>query len=81
MLASAPPSKKGTTAQAASAGAMAITGPTKNSALLAPVGTSTSLKNSFMPSAMGCSNPHGPTRLGPMRTCIQPMILRSQKVR
>ena len=39
-----------------------------------------SLKISLNTSANGCKRPSGPTRFGPMRTCIQPMILRSAYV-
>jgi len=31
-----------------------------------------------MTSAKACSKPSGPILFGPMRTCIQPMTLRSQ---
>ena len=81
MLASATSGPKGTTAQAAIAGMMVITGPMKNKPLLAWVGTKISLVKSLSASAIGCSNPQGPTRLGPIRTCIQPKNLRSHKVR
>jgi hypothetical protein len=30
-----------------------------------------------MPSAMGCSNPNGPTREGPQRFCMWPTTFRS----
>ena len=40
-----------------------------------------SLKNSFTPSAIGCSRPNGPTTFGPLRSCIHPMTLRSASVR
>jgi hypothetical protein len=74
-------SLNGITAHAASAGASASIGAMKNSARLAPDGTTISLNSIFSTSANGCSRPIGPTRFGPMRTCIQPMILRSQYVR
>ena len=74
-------SENGMTAHAASAGASASIGATKNSARLAPEGTTISLKSIFSTSANGCSSPKGPTRFGPMRTCIHPMTLRSQNVK
>ena len=39
-----------------------------NSTLLEPAGIVISLKASFAASAMGWSQPWGPTRFGPMRT-------------
>ena len=39
-----------------------------------------SLRISFAASAAGCINPHGPTRFGPGRSCIQPRILRSTSI-
>ena len=81
MLATATSGPNGTTAQAASAGMMVITGPRKNRPLLAAVGRMISLKISFTASAIGCSRPNGPTRLGPGRICDQPMALRSHSVR
>ena len=60
----------GTTAQAAIATVRVITGASTNRILSAPVGMMISLNTSLMPSAMGCSRPSGPTRLGPMRTCM-----------
>jgi hypothetical protein len=77
MLASTRVSVNGITAHAASAGAMARMGPRMNRPLLAPEGMMISFISSFTASAIGCSRPWKPTRLGPMRTCIQPMILRS----
>ena len=58
------------TDQAASAGMMASTGATKKSPLLTWVGSRISFVMSFRASAMGCSRPNGPVRLGPMRTCM-----------
>ena len=57
MLASATSGPKGITTQAASAGMMVITGPRKNSGLLAAVGRMISLKISFTASAIGVSRP------------------------
>jgi hypothetical protein len=80
-LAKATSGPKGTTAQAASAGMIVITGPRKNNVLLAAVGTMISLNSSLTASAIGCSRPNGPTRFGPGRIWLQPMALRSHSVR
>ena len=56
-LASATSGPNGITTQAASAGMMVITGPRKNSGLLAAVGRMISLKISFTASAIGVSRP------------------------
>jgi len=72
---------KGTTAHAASAGMIIRIGPRMNRPRSALVGTTISFSSSFTPSAMGCSRPRGPTRLGPMRICIQPISFLSHKVR
>ena len=63
-------SENGTTAHAASAVASEITGAATNRSRFAPAGTRNSLNMSFTASATGCSNPFGPTRLGPSRTCM-----------
>jgi hypothetical protein len=68
---------KGTTAHAAMAGATATIGARKKRILLAPVGTICSFMRSLMASAIGCSTPFQPTRLGPLRTWIQPITQRS----
>ena len=81
MLASATSGPKGTTAQAASAGMMVMIGPSTNRPLLAAVGMMISLVSSLSASAIGCSKPNGPTRLGPSRICVKPMALRSHSVR
>src|SRR4030081_2426393 len=44
------------------------------------LGWMSSLKNSFSASASGCIKPAGPTRFGPMRTCIRLMTRRSNHV-
>ncbi|MNR41487.1 hypothetical protein D3C85_1598820 [compost metagenome] len=49
--------------------------------MLASLGTITSFVSSLNTSANGCSNPLKPTRFGPTRTCMAPIILRSQYVR
>ncbi len=43
-------------------------------------GVRSSLKIILTASAAGCSMPHGPTRLGPGRSCIQPITLRSNSM-
>ena len=80
-LASTTPSTNGTTAQAASAGAMARIGASRNRQLVRARRDDDFLDQQLEPSAIGCSSPSGPTRFGPMRTCIQPMTLRSASVR
>jgi len=81
MFDSAVSGPNGTTAQAASAGMMVMTGPRKNRFRFAAVGTMISLKTSLIASAIGCSRPSGPTRFGPGRIWLQPMALRSHSVR
>src|SRR6266851_5487942 len=68
MSASTASGPNGITAQAARAGIRVNIGATINRNLFAPVGTISSLKTSFNASAIGCSSPIGPTRLGPLRT-------------
>ncbi len=70
MLASTSSGAKGTTAHAASAGMIDIIGANTNRNLFAPDGIMISLVRSFSASAIGCSQPFGPTRFGPMRTCM-----------
>ena len=70
ILASTSLGMNGTTAQAASAGAIDRIGPTRNKVLFALAGSTISLSISLMPSAIGCSRPLGPTRFGPIRICI-----------
>ena len=70
MLASTNVSENGITAHAASAGPIASSGAMKKRYRLAPEGMTISLNTSFATSANGCSNPNGPTRLGPIRTCM-----------
>src|SRR5215203_331433 len=41
-------------------------------------GMKSSLVSSLSPSAIGWSSPHGPTRIGPSRACINAEILRSR---
>ncbi len=74
-------SDSGTTAQTANAGTSESTGAVRNRNLFAFVGTTISFKSILMTSANGWSKPFQPTRFGPMRTCIQARILRSQYVK
>ena len=39
-----------------------------------------SLNASFSPSARLCSEPRGPTRLGPIRFCMRPTTFRSKTI-
>ncbi|MNI77347.1 hypothetical protein D3C73_1336320 [compost metagenome] len=68
---------KGTTDQAAKAGARVISGASRKIALLALLGCRTSLNSSLKTSAKAWKMPM-PTYIGPWRTCIQPISLRSQ---
>ena len=81
MLDKTKPSPKGITAQATNAKIKVSMGANTNRILLAPEGIMVSFKNNLTPSAMGCKSPKGPTILGPLRNCIQPITLRSAKVR
>ena len=74
-------SDSGTTAQTANAGTSESTGAVRNKNLFAFDGTTISFRSILMTSANGCSTPFQPTRFGPMRTCIQARILRSQYVK
>ena len=85
-LAMAKPGTIGITAQVAKAGISVIAGASRNSTLLEFDGTTTSLISSLMTSANGwpearADRPNRRTRFGPLRTCIQPMSLRSHSVR
>ncbi|MNN11872.1 hypothetical protein D3C81_1248470 [compost metagenome] len=71
----------GITAQTATAGISTISGAIRYMPRLTCVGIMTSLSSSFSTSAIGCSRPSGPTRFGPRRTCIQPISLRSHRIR
>src|SRR6185436_17174073 len=75
----------GITAQIANAGMSVIIGAIRNSTLFEALGITTSLISSLMTSANGWNRPgnkpKGPaTRFGPLRSCIQPMTLRSHSV-
>src|ERR1700675_2793382 len=56
-----------------------IRGANQKIALSASSGMMSSLINSFTASAIGCSNPCGPTRMGPSRACMSAMTFRSIK--
>ena len=81
MSASTTSAPKGITAHAASAGISVSIGARMKRNLFAPDGMMSSLNMSFTASAIGCSSPTGPTRFGPMRTCMYPITLRSASVR
>src|SRR3546814_15988686 len=68
MLAITQPSETGITAQAISARMKVMQGAARNRNLFDPEGMIGSLKINFAASASGCSRPHGPTTLGPMRS-------------
>ena len=80
MLDNAQPSAHGNIASEAKAGTRQMTGASMKMGLSAAEGMMSSLKKLLMPSAMGCSSPSQPTRVGPMRICIWPMTLRSKYV-
>src|SRR5688572_8950164 len=71
---------KGTTANVTSAGIMEIIGPSTKNSLADVPGSVSSLRMFLMPSAIGCSRPIGPTRLGPIRSCSHALTLRSASV-
>src|SRR5437764_3513777 len=58
---------KGITENDNKAGINDTTGAAIYKNLFALVGTTSSLKRNFSPSAIGCSRPKGPTRVGPGR--------------
>ena len=58
----------------------AMIGATKKTSLSTLVGTMSSFSGSLSASAIGCSRPHGPARLGPGRFCIRPMTRRSNQI-
>src|ERR1043165_8466837 len=68
----------GTTENTMNAEATAIYGAKKKIQRSACSGMKSSLVSSLRPSAMGCSSPHGPTRIGPSRACMNAEILRSR---
>src|SRR5215510_8641615 len=64
----------GMTEKTMNADATAMYGAKKKIQRSAFSGMKSSLVNSLRPSAMGCSSPHGPTRIGPSRACINAEI-------
>ena len=71
------PGAKGMTAQATRLRRKVTMGAMMKTMRLAPAGMIVSLVISFSASAKGCSSPNGPTTLGPLRSCIAAMTLRS----
>src|SRR5712691_7351372 len=69
------------TAKAMMAGPSAIAGAIVKTHRSALSGITSSLMRSFRTSAMGWRKPWGPTRLGPRRTCMKAITLRSSRVR
>ena len=72
---------KGITAKVMSAGMMESIGARVKKTPLASAGLVSSLRMFLIPSASGCPSPPGPTRLGPRRSCIHALTLRSRSVR
>jgi hypothetical protein len=70
----------GITAPTHSAGMNDMHGARKKRARFAVRGSVSSFRMFLMPSAMGCSQPPGPTRLGPRRFCIHAETFRSMNV-
>ncbi len=70
---------KGTTMKTVNAVMTTISGAIQKTHGSASAGMMSSLINSFRASAMGCSNPCGPTRIGPRRTCMCARIFRSSQ--
>src|ERR1043165_4510097 len=70
----------GITENTMKAEATAIYGAKKKIQRSAFSGMKSSLVSSLRPSAIGCSSPHGPTRIGPSLACINAEILRSRYV-
>jgi hypothetical protein len=68
----------GTIASTTSAATTEMIGATAKMAWSALIGIMSSLSNNFSPSAAGCSNPQGPTRIGPSLACINADTFRSK---
>jgi len=60
-----------------SAGTIEMIGAAVNTHRSARTGVMSSLIISLMASAIGCSTPYGPTRIGPSRDCAHAITLRS----
>src|SRR5690348_16727826 len=69
---------KGTTEKTMNAEATAMYGAKKKIQRSALSGMKSSLTSSLMPSAIGCSKPHGPTRIGPSLACMNADIFLSR---
>ena len=70
----------GTTTKTVKAASTTMKGAIQKIKLSASAGMMSSLSNSLRESAIGCSRPCGPTRIGPRRTCMWARILRSSQV-
>src|SRR6185369_2012084 len=70
----------GITEKTMKADATAMYGAKKKIQRSAFSGMKSSLVSSFRPSAIGWSSPHGPTRIGPSRACMNAEIFRSRYV-
>src|SRR6185369_3385145 len=68
----------GITEKTVNADASAIYGSKKKIQRSAFSGTKSSFVSNFKPSAIGWSSPHGPTRIGPSRACMNAEIFRSR---
>ena len=78
MSASTQPGANGSTASEAIMATRQMIGAARKVGRSALSGMMSSLKKLLTPSAMGWSNPCQPTSIGPRRTCMWPMILRSK---
>ena len=67
----------GSAASASIAAVTEISGAPQNTSRSAFSGMMSSFSSSFTASAMGCNSPCGPTRMGPRRTCMSAITLRS----
>src|SRR5690606_25720460 len=81
MFAMTKSSLSGTTAHTAKAGTSETMGAITNRKRFELVGMTTSLNIILNRSANGCSSPRNPTRFGPRRCWMKPMILRSAYVK
>src|ERR1044072_9521394 len=70
----------GMTEKTMNAEATAMNGPKRKIQRVALSGMKSSFVRNFNPSAIGGSSPHGPTRIGPRRACMNAEILRSRYV-
>ncbi|OPZ65754.1 MAG: hypothetical protein BWY83_02984 [bacterium ADurb.Bin478] len=68
---------KGMTENVSRAGTNTSAGANQYNVFSTWLGVISSLNKNLMPSATGCSRPNGPTRLGPTRSCINALTLRS----